>query len=211
MIEKTAHALGRNDENPNIALAEELTAKEDAKGISEIVHGLGSADSSTAGDCIKVLYEIGYRKPRLIANHADVFIRLLHSRNNRLVWGAITALATITPVKPEMIYENLDTVRKAYEKGSVITVDASITVFAELGKAGEKYEKHIFPLLLQHLESCRPKEFALHAERTFICIHKKNADAFRIVLQKRYNALTDSQKKRLNKLFRKLDRKQYDA
>ena len=42
-------------------------------------------DARTAGDCMKVLYKLGTRKPELIAPYTDVFIDLLASKNNRLV------------------------------------------------------------------------------------------------------------------------------
>ena len=41
-IEKLACRLGRNDETPNIELAEFLCQNEDATGIKEIVDGLTS-------------------------------------------------------------------------------------------------------------------------------------------------------------------------
>jgi len=68
MIEKLAYRLGRNDEVPNIELAELLCQNEDVRGISAIVEGLKGRDKAIANDCIKVLYEIGYRKPFLIKN-----------------------------------------------------------------------------------------------------------------------------------------------
>jgi nucleoside-diphosphate-sugar epimerase len=63
LIEKTAYYLGRNDEGPNVLLAEELADRNDAAGIAEIAKGLEAAEPQVAGDCVKVLYEVGYRKP----------------------------------------------------------------------------------------------------------------------------------------------------
>ena len=85
MIKKIAYALGRGDEEPNINLAIQLCDNEDIDGLIEIVNGLNEKQE-IANDCIKVLYEIGERKPELIADHIDDFLRLLKSRNNRLVW-----------------------------------------------------------------------------------------------------------------------------
>ena len=95
MIEKLAFSLGRNDELPNIELAQQLCKENNAEGIKEIVEGLKNKDKRIANDCIKVLYEIGDKNPALIAEYADVFINLLNSRSNRLVWGSMTALASI--------------------------------------------------------------------------------------------------------------------
>ena len=76
MIKKIAYALGRGDEEPNINLAIQLCDNEDIDGLIEIVNGLNEKQE-IANDCIKVLYEIGERKPELIADHIDDFLRLL--------------------------------------------------------------------------------------------------------------------------------------
>ncbi|WP_242954299.1 hypothetical protein [Clostridium oryzae] len=205
MIEKIAFNLGRNDEEPNIALAIELSNSKDLKGIEEIVDGLKNKKEQVANDCIKVLYEIGERKPELIANYVLDFIQLLKSRNNRLVWGAMTAISKITVLKPKEVFENIEIIIDAYENGSVITRDNSISVFAELAKADKKYEKIMLTKIIQHLETCRPKEVGQHAERAFICINQENSNEFLSVLLKRRNNLSDSQKKRVDKLIKKIN------
>ena len=205
MIEKLAYSIGRKDENPNIELAEELIKTRDENGVKEIVEGLSSDNPNIANDCIKVLYEIGYRKPQMIAEYAGVFIDLLKAKNNRLVWGAAIALANTAPLKAPEIYKNIDDIITAYEKGSVITVDNLISVFAELAKADIEYEKTLFPLIIKHLESCRPKEVGQHAERSIACVNKNNSDDFKKVLLKRLDDLTDPQKKRVNKLLKKIE------
>ena len=210
MIEKTAYSIGRNDEEPNIELALELIKTKNKKGINEIVEGLNNQVEQIANDCIKVLYEIGERKPELISDYVDVFIRLLKSRNNRLVWGSMMALAKIASIKPHEIYDNLDTVIKAYDNGSVITVDNSITVFAELIKASPEYEKKVFPIIINHLETCRPKEVAQHSERASICITKNNSEIFKKTLINRLDSLSEPQKKRVDKILKKIENENYN-
>jgi len=95
MFEQLAYSLARNDETPNIELAIRLSENEDAARIHEIVSELTHKNQAIANDCIKVLYEIADRKPKLIAEYVDDFVSLLSSKNNRLVWGGMTALATI--------------------------------------------------------------------------------------------------------------------
>ena len=204
MLEKLAYSLGRNDEEPNIELAKNLANTKNKKGIKEIVEGLKNPKTQIANDCIKVLYEIAEISPELISEYADNFIQLLKSRNNRLAWGSMTALAKIVSLNPDEIFKNLDIIVKSYEKGSVITVDNSISVFAGLAKAEKKYEKKVFPIIIEHLEKCRPKEVGQHAERAFICINKNNSQKFKDTLLKRYNSLTDAQKKRVDKLLKEL-------
>jgi len=204
MIEKLAYSLGRNDEEPNIELANSLAKTKNKKGIKEIVDGLNNPKEQIANDCIKVLYEIAEISPELISEYAGNFIKLLESKNNRLVWGAMTALSKIVSHNPDEVYSNLDIIVKAYEKGSVITVDNSISVFAELVKADKKYENKVFPIIIKHLEKCRPKEVGQHAERAFVCINKNNSQKYKEALLKRRESLNDAQKKRVDKLLNKL-------
>lgn len=200
--EKLACNLGRRDEVPNIELAEYLVKNNDKTGIKEIVDGL--KEKSLASDCIKVLYEIGERDLKLIASYTDDFVSCLKSKNNRLVWGGMTALAKIAECEPKSVFDNLPEIISAYKGGSVITIDNSISVFAGLAKAGKKYSEKVLPLLIDHLKHCRPKEVAQHAERASICFDASNAKDFINVLEKREQDLTPPQQKRVKKLLQKL-------
>lgn len=205
MIEKIAYNLGRNDEESNINLAIELCNTKDLEGIKEIVNGLKNDKEQIANDCIKVLYEIAERNPELVADYVLDFIQLLKSRNNRLVWGGMTAISRITFLKHKEVFENIDTIIKAYENGSVITRDNSISVFAELAKLDKKYEKIMVQKIIKHLETCRPKEVGQHTERAFICVNEENSKEFIDVLAKRREYLTDAQKKRVDKIIKKIE------
>ncbi|EKQ52661.1 MULTISPECIES: hypothetical protein [unclassified Clostridium] len=211
MIEKVAFNIGRNDEEPNINLAIELVELKDLEGIKEIIIGLKNKKEQIANDCIKVLYEIGERNPELIADYVIDFIELLKSRNNRLVWGGMIALSKITFLKPKEVYENIEIIINAYENGSVITRDNSISVFAELSKADKKYEKLMLKKILEHLETCRPKEVGQHAERAFICINEENSKEFLSVLLKRRDNLSESQKNRVDKLIKNINKGNFNS
>ena len=205
MIEKLAYSLGRNDEEPNIELAKELAKTKNRKDKKEIIDGLNNSKEQIANDCIKVLYELAEISPELISEYVENFIQLLKSKNNRLVWGSMTALSKIVSFNPDEIFKNIDIIFKAYEKGSVITIDNSISVFAELVKADKKYEKKVFPIIIEHLDKCRPKEVGQHGERAFICINKSNAQKYKEILLKRRGSLNDAQKKRVDKLLKNVE------
>ena len=204
MIERLACKLGRNDEAPNIELAEFLCQHNDTAGIKEIVDGFMGTDKAVANDCIKVLYEIGERNPALISCYANEFISRLRSKNNRLAWGSMTALAKIAEYAPKPIIDKLPVIVAAYEDGSVITVDNSISVFAGLCKADDGYAESVLPIILNHLRECKPKDVPQHAERASICFNGKNANAFIDALEIRLPHLTSSGQTRICKLLKKL-------
>lgn len=205
MIEKLASALGRADEGPNIELAERLIKTNDRQGIKTLVDALDNKDKHIVNDAIKVIYEVGERQPTLIKDYVTTFLSLLESKNNRLVWGAMMTLSTLAPLEPKAIYDKIDLVKDAYKKGSVITIDNSISVFAKLCKANPLYSKNLFPFLIKHLENCRAKEIPQHSLRIAICVNKDNKDPFIAVLEKRKPELTPSQEKRVRQVISALN------
>ena len=208
VLEKIAYLQNRRDEVPNQELAKELVHERNAEGIKEIAGNLFNKNEDIQSDCIKVLYEAGYMEPEMIADYAGDFLRLLRSRNNRLVWGAMLALSTITGIKADEIYVNLDVILKILKDGSIIAVDNAVKVLAAIAAQKDEYNKEIFPFLLEHLSKCRPKEVGQHAESTFPAVNDENRDEFIKVLEKREDSLTSAQLARIKKLYKKLGVKQ---
>jgi hypothetical protein len=205
VLPKLACMQNRRDEVLNQVLAKELAAKSDRKGIQEIAENLWNKDKNIQNDCIKVLYEVGYSKPDLVDIYVSDFIKLLSSRNNRLVWGGMIALSTVAALRPKEVYAQLDKVIRAIENGSVITIDNGVKVLARVASSREEYSNRIFPYLIEHLERCRPKEVAQHAESILGAVNTKNKKAFVGVLTKRQAALSSTQASRINKIFRTLE------
>ena len=202
VLNRLAHSLGRRDEVPNQELARDLVAKKDKKGIREIAENLWNKDKNIQADCIKVLYEVGYSEPKLISDYAEDFVKLLKNKNNRLVWGGMTALAEVAKVNPDMVFKHLDEIKKAKGTGSVITVDNAISTLAWTAAANDKYNKAIFPYLLRHLASCRPKEVPQHAEKTVPSVNASNKADFTKVLEKRMEDLSGSGLARVKKVIK---------
>src|SRR6185503_4274685 len=151
VLSRLASSVGRRDEIPNQELARALADKKDKARIREIAENLWNKDKRIQADCIKVLYEVGYIEPKLIADHAQDFVKLLRSKNNRLVWGGMTALAEVAKANSDEVFKYLDEIKKAKETGSVITVDNAISTLAYTAAARDKYNQAIFPYLLKHL------------------------------------------------------------
>ncbi len=204
VISRLASSLGSRDEVPNQELALELCEGRNRADIEELVENLSSKSGAIQSDCIKALYEIGYREPQLISQYVEEFFTLLKSKNNRLVWGAMIALLAIASEKPDEIYAEIGVVLKAIHEGSVITVDNGISVISRVSSTREDYEKQLVPYLLKHLETCRPKEVGQHAEKSIIATNERNKEKFEAVLQQRLDDLTTSQKARVNKVIKKM-------
>jgi hypothetical protein len=204
VLDQLASAMSRRDEVPNQQLAHDLATRGDEEGIREIAENLWNKDKNIQADCIKVLYEIGSIEPKLIADYADEFVKLLRSKKNSLVWGGMTALAEVAKVDPGAVFKHLDEIKIAKETGSVITVDNAVTTLAYAAAANDEYNKTIFPYLLKHLSSCRPKEVPQHAERMLPAVNSSNKNEFTKVLEKRTEDLSGSGLARVNKAMKQV-------
>jgi hypothetical protein len=205
-MNKLAHAQGRRDEVPNQELARELAETRDQAGIREIIAGLKDKDRKVNNDCIKVAYEIGYIDPKLISTYTNEFLDLLRSRNNRLVWGGMMALATVAEIEADDLFREREAIIQAINKGSVITQDSGIRVLASVAAQKSEYRVELLPYLLGHLETCRPKDVAQRSEKIVIAIDADNKQKFHDVIERRLQYLKPSQVKRLEKVIREAEK-----
>ncbi len=206
-LQRIAYFQHRRDEVPNQELAKELAAKKDRKGIQEIADNLWNENSQIQSDCLKVLYELGYLRPELAAPYADDFLKMLHSRSNRLVWGAMIALSTVADLQADAIYPHVEEIEQVMDRGSVITRDNGVKVLALVAAQKAAYSKKIFPYLLHHLETCRPKDVPQHAEKTAVAVNAHNQKQFVAVLEKRLVDLSGSQAARVKKVIKDVEQR----
>jgi len=204
---RIAYCQNRRDEVPNQELARELAAKKDRKGIREIAANLWNENPAIQSDCLKVLYEIGYLQPELAAPYAEDYLQLLHNRNNRLVWGALIALSTVAHLKADVIYPHVAEIKQVLDEGSVITQDNGVKVLALVAAQNAAYSKEIFPCLLHHLETCRPKDVPQHAEKTAVAVTARNRKQFAAVLEKRLVDLSGSPAARVKKVIAEVEKR----
>jgi hypothetical protein len=202
VIPKLATSLGKKDEVPNQLLAKEIAQSKDSAAVRELVDNLANKNVAIVNDCIKTIYEIGYIDPQLIAGYSDVFIRLLFSRNNRLVWGAMITLSVIASIVPQKIFESRDRIISAMREGSVITVDNGVKVLAYVAAARSDFEQELFPFLIDHLKRCRTKEVPQHAESIMVCVNGDNKEEFENVLKERITEMIPSQVVRIKRLLK---------
>ena len=207
ILNKIAFYQDRRDETPNQELAQALSQTRNQADIREIAENLWNKEPNIQSDCLKVLYELGYLAPELIAEYADDFLKLLKHHNNRIVWGGMIALSTVADLKAAEIFPHVDEIVQVMKKGSVITIDNGIKVLALVASQKEDFRKVIFPTLLEHLRNCRPKEVPQHAEKSLPAITAGNKSDFIRVLEKRLEDMTASQTARLKKIIKTAEKR----
>ncbi|MBO9199749.1 MULTISPECIES: hypothetical protein [Niastella] len=207
VISKLASSLNRRDEAPNKELAAEIAGKNDKKAIAELIDNLSNKNKDIQSDCIKVLYEIGTDKPALISIHINSFIELLSSKNNRLQWGAMTALNAITTEQPEAVYKALPTIIMVADKGSVITNDHCVGILIKLAGI-KKFTEDAFDLLIERLKISSTNQLPMYAESALPVINNKNKVLFIKTLTARLPEIEKETKRvRIEKVIKKLQSK----
>jgi len=205
VLNRIAYFQNRRDEVPNQELARELAETKNKKGIQEIAENLYHKNQNVQSDCLKVLYEIGYLAPGLIANYVDDFLKLLKSKNNRMVWGGMIALATIAEIKPREIWKNVDDVIDAIDHGTLITVVGGIKTLARVASTNKRYRAKLFPILIKHLKTCIPRDVPTHAESVLCAVDDSHKNEFLSVLESRRAEMTPSQLARLRRITKQLE------
>lgn len=207
VLNRLATALNRRDEVPNLELAQAIARTNNLGAVKELVANLSNKDKNIQADCIKVLYEIGKREPALIAGYFREFGKLLLSKNNRLVWGAMTALDSIALAEPKGVYSLLARILAVADTGSVITRDHAVGILTKLGTL-KQYADECVPLLIEQLMVCPNNQFPMYAEMSLQVVTDKNKKAFQKVMTRRLEGLEkESQEKRIAKVLRRLERK----
>jgi hypothetical protein len=206
VLEELATALNRRDEVPNQELARKIVRERDAFAVQELIENLSHEDKGIPSDCIKVLYEIGGSNPDLVAKYYKEFGKLLESKNNRLVWGAMTALDTIALKAPKAVHGMLAKILKVADtSGSVIARDHAVGILVKLGTL-KAYQHDCVALLLEQLMSCPNNQFPMYVEMSVSVIDAGNKKRFQQMLESRLPKLDkESQKKRVAKALKQLN------
>ncbi len=204
ILDQLASSLGRRDETPNVDLAQRITADADTVAIAELAELLRHKKQDIRSDAVKVLYEIGERTPALIAPHATAFLQLLDDKNNRLVWGAMTALDTIAAAEPGLIFQNLGAILAGADRGSVIAKDHAVGILVKLAVL-EDYRSDALTLLLDLMKNCAVNQFPMYCEHALPVVAGDFKEAFAGLLRERLDDMAkESQRKRVEKVLKRL-------
>ena len=200
VLDQLASSLNFRGTEPNKVLARQIAADNNTEAVKELVANLNN--KAVQSDCIKVLYEAGEINPQLISGYAKNFIQLLESKNNRMQWGAMTALDLITIENADLVFNSLGKIIAIADKGSVITKDHCAGILIKLSSV-EKYHLDAFSLFIELLQDCPSNQVPMYAEQALPVIDSDNKTKFIRTLNDRIPDIEkDAKKKRVEKVIR---------
>ena len=204
IADQLASSLGRSDEQPNIDLAVKVVKSGSKEQVKELVDLLSDSKTAIRHDAIKVLYEIGERNGELISPYLKNFIEGLSHKDNRMKWGAMSALHAISNLKPELLGPHIVTVVNAMDEGSVITRDRGVYILCKLASV-KKYHDDCMELLLDQIEHAPVNQVPMYAEKTAEVVSASYKPKLVQTIRKRKDVYeVPSKAKRLDKLVRVL-------
>ena len=89
----------------------------------------------------------------------------------------------------------------------MITVDNGVKILAAVAAANASYRNELFPYLLNHLATCRPKDVPQHSEAILQAVDAAHADAFVAALERRLGSMSASQAARVKRVVREACRR----
>jgi hypothetical protein len=87
----------------------------------------------------------------------------------------------------------------------VITVDNGIKTLAIVASQGDAFRKGLFPYLLEHLRTCRPKDVPAHAESVVVAVNGGNRKEFAEVLKERMGDMPASRVARIKRVLKRAE------
>jgi hypothetical protein len=206
VIDQLASSLGKRDEAPNQALAAEIVKTKNETVLKELFKLLHHKSKDIQSDSIKVIYEVAEKMPELVAKHSKELVALLENKNNRLQWGAMTALDAIAAEDPKTVYASLAKIIAVADQGSVITNDHCVGILIKLCQV-KTYRKDAFDLLVERLLKSPVNQLPMYAENALPIINAETKVAFLNVLSGRLGDIEkESKRKRVEKVIQKLQK-----
>ena len=103
------------------------------------------------------------------------------------------------------IYRHIELLLNTLKTGSLITEIWGIKTLVGLSTARAEYKQHLFPLLMDYLEKCRPIDFATRTETLLpLIVTVEEKVLFLQIVSTKKSELSPAQQKKLNSVLKKL-------
>lgn len=191
---------------PDKELAKRIASSHDTHAVKELIENLTNKNKNIQSDCIKTIDEVAKLKPQLISAYAENLMSLLNNQNNRLQWGAMAVLNSITDDCKPVIYSALPQIIASADYGSVITNDHCVNILVKLAAIPE-YTEDTLTLLMERILKSPPNQLPTYAENALSVIDKEHKQVLIEILSSRLGDIeTETKLKRIEKVLKKLQR-----
>ncbi|MCZ4272421.1 hypothetical protein [Maritalea porphyrae] len=205
LADHLASALKRHDEKPNVELAQRLAKQAEVSSeVLELLAIVKNGEKAQAHDAIKVLYELAALRPGAFGDKIGFVFDLLGTKDNRILWGALTLLANTCKLDHGATFEHLPQILDASARGSVIAKDATCEILLELA-ASSAHQNQVHPHLINFLSAAAPNQLPMYAENAAKrFINTENVELVHTLFARLEEMPTAAKRARLEKAIAKL-------
>lgn len=156
----------------------------------------------------KALKPISEKNPETLIPYFNILIELLKSDNNKVKWAVICLLSPLTPIKPKLLFTNIDLFARLAEGPSVIVRDQYVKILASLACLIE-YADTALTLLIDEVLKAPINQLPSYADIATKVVDKENALKLKqiIVLRLPDVAALPAKTKKLKQTLNQLDKK----
>ncbi|MEQ9468720.1 MAG: hypothetical protein RLN88_15025 [Ekhidna sp.] len=200
-----AHALGRNDQEPNREVAQKIADSDSSEEVKELVDFIQSKPKKRAQmDAMLALAYVGERNPKLLAPHVDFLVSRLDDPINRVVFGSMITMANIAHLIQLELFDQLPKIIDAMDSGTVVTRDYGFKIMVTLYQ-DKGIQEDMFLLMQEQLMKAPSNQLGQYAERLMEVLNKNHLKPLIDTLEERRNDVSNEHHiKRLNKNLKKL-------
>lgn len=206
IIEKLPASLEIRNNEINRELALEILENHDQGSVQEALNNLHHTNELIRNDCLSVLVEVGLIKPEMISDGVITFLHLLDDPHASIIEKTLHALSAIAHLDCAEIFIHHEKIIELIKKGSQESVFNGIALLGKLAACGAPYERALMPWLLNYLEQCLPHEITHLVESVIFVTSPEYRQNIMSILQKRYDQLNVSHKKKAERLLKELAR-----
>ncbi len=150
ILNQLSSQTGDRSETSNRKVA--IQCLDDPELLLDVAAGLREKNHALVGDCAEVLTKVAEDRPEWVAPYAEALQPLLTSRNTRVRWEAMHALALVAHLTPEIIAPRLPQFAALFRSDkSVIVRDYATDAVAGYASTSEAAAEAAFPMLKEML------------------------------------------------------------
>jgi hypothetical protein len=205
LLARLAGSMQRTDDMPNLELAAELVQHDDESAVAILIGVLERHDLEHAGDCARVLCEVGTRSPDLLLRHAERLLSLCDESQKDVLPFTMFAFSPVAHRHAEALWDMRDLFWSALAdltQPADMAQAGAVKLLSALCAAGPDYARTLAGGLVDLLGKCMPKDVAFFAESVLPALGTAHSHRAKPVLDRRMKELTPAEVARLRRAVR---------
>jgi hypothetical protein len=134
-----------------------IVATESTQELAQFTRALEDPNSKVATHAARVVEEVVHQNPALAAGQIARLVKLINSREARVVRTCANALPMLAGVAPAKVARHMATLKESYADATDVGKDGIVRTFVILCEASVAYQKRLIDVFEQALTMAEPE------------------------------------------------------